>query len=434
MDYNQGIEYLRNTHKFGSRLGIESTKELLHRLGNPHNEFKSVHVAGTNGKGSVTAMIAHVLTKSGYKTGMFISPSLERFSERIQIDQTEIEDKDVARLIYKVKLVIDEMLQEGYNHPTEFEIVTAIGFLYFAEQNVDIAVVEVGLGGRLDSTNVLTPLISIITSISFDHMEYLGDTLAKIAFEKAGIIKANVPVVVYPQESEAFEVIEKVSNEKNSELFRVSLGNLKVKNSDLASQSFDFPFENEKIEDVTVNLAGSHQILNAATALTALMLLKKMGLTISLTSIKEGIFATKWPGRLEILQKNPLIILDGAHNLSGAKALSHAIDTHLLGKKIVAVIGILKDKQYNEMLEMLGSRVDTVIATNPDNPRALEPSCLAKITSDYCKEIHVEHTIEKAINLGLSLIDKEDVLLVTGSLYLIGAARRILSSTKEKLD
>ncbi len=424
MDYGQAIEYLRKTHKFGQKMGLDCTRELLRRLGDPHYEFKSIHVAGTNGKGSVTAMLSHILKSAGFKTGMYISPCLERFTERIQVDLTEIREEDVARLIQKVKFEIDNMLDEGHNHPTEFEIVTALGFLYFAERKVDIAVIEVGLGGRLDSTNVIEPLLSVITSIGFDHMDVLGDTLGKIAFEKAGIIKNNTPTVIYPQDKEALDVMREVANQRQSELFEVSLEQLEVKYSKFGEQCFDFEFEGNKIQDIAINLNGAHQILNAATALTALMVLRRIGLNIPDKAILEGLKCVNWPGRLELVRHNPVVILDGAHNASGARALSAALTEYFKDKKIILVLGILKDKQVKEILQIICPLAYAVIAVKPDNQRALEPHILAQLAAGYCERTFVAPDIYCAIQKGLSLADKHDVLLITGSLYLIGSARK----------
>ena len=424
MDYGKAIEYIRNTHKFGSRMGLECTQELLRRLGNPHLEFKSIHVAGTNGKGSVTAMLAHVLRCAGFKTGMYISPSLERFTERIQVNLCEISEDDVARLVEKVKLHIDSMIEEGYHHPTEFEIVTALGFLYFAEKKVDIAVIEVGLGGRLDATNVIEPLVSIITSIGFDHMDVLGDTLGKIAFEKAGIIKNNTPTVVYPQDKEAMDVLHEVAQAKQSDLYEVTFEQLKVNYANFGDQIFDFVFEKKKLKNIVINLSGAHQILNATTVLTALMVMKKVGWSIPDKAIYEGLKNVNWPGRLEIVKRNPDVILDGAHNASGARALSAVLKEYFKGKKVILVIGILQDKQIDEILSIICPHATVVIATKPDSQRAFEPHVLAQIASKFCKRTYVAPDISCAVNMGLDMTDENDILLITGSLYLIGSARK----------
>jgi len=424
MDYTKAIEYIRNTHKFGSRMGLECTQELLRRLGNPHFEFKSIHVAGTNGKGSVTAMLAHILRCAGFKTGMYISPSLERFTERIQVNLCEISEADVARLVEKVKLHIDIMIEEGYHHPTEFEIVTALGFLYFAESNVDIAVIEVGLGGRLDATNVIEPIVSVITSIGFDHMDVLGDTLGKIAFEKAGIIKNNTPTVVYPQDKEAMDVLREVAQTRQSDLYEVSLEQLKVSYSKFVEQCFDFIFEEKKYKNIVINLSGAHQILNASTALTALMVMKKGGWNIFDKAIYEGLKNVNWPGRLEIVKRNPDVILDGAHNASGARALSTALTEYFKGKKIVLVIGILQDKQIHDILSSICPYAAVVIATKPDSQRAFEPHVLAQMAAEFCERTYVATDISCAIKMGLDMTGENDVLLITGSLYIVGSARK----------
>lgn len=426
MDYKETISYLRQTHKFGTKLGLESTEELLRRLGDPQKQFKSIHVAGTNGKGSVTAMLTNILQTAGYKTGMFVSPSLERFTERVQVNLKEITEFDVARLISKVRIVIDEMLSEGYDHPTEFEIVTALGFLYFAENKVDYTVVEVGLGGRLDSTNVILPVLSIITSIGFDHMEVLGDTLGKIAFEKAGIIKKNIPTVLYPQENEALEVIEAVAKLKSSTLYRVNPQMISINKTKLGKQSFDYRFGNLEFKDIVINLSGRHQMLNAATVLTAVLALRKQNVNVTDNSIYEGLCSVFWPGRLELLSLRPDILLDGAHNLQGMNALCDTLKEYFCDRKKVLVIGILEDKEYEKMLQNICELFDTVVTTKPDSPRAISAEKLSIVANKYCENVLYNEDPKAAIAMARDLAGSEDLLVITGSLYLIGAVRHIL--------
>jgi len=426
MDYKEALEYIHGTWKFGSKLGLKNITELLNRLGNPQNKFSSIHIAGTNGKGSVTSMITHILHQSGYKVGMFISPYLENFTERIQVGLKEIPRDDLARVTQKVKEKVEDMVKEGLNHPTEFEIVTAIGFTYFAEVGVDIAVVEVGLGGRFDATNVLKPILSVITSISYDHMNILGDTLGKIAYEKAGIIKEGVPVVSYPQPLEAAEVIRQVAAEKKAPLTEVSLDQVKVKKQAFEEQIFDFTFEDQYYPDLKITLPGNHQIINAATALTAIMVAQKNGLSLNSKDIYMGLERSRWPGRLEKLCDKPLIIIDGAHNASGANVLAEAIKSSFKNKKIMLVLGILKDKAVDEIIATICPLAFKTIITTPDSPRAAAPEELAKKARAYCANVIVEPDPIKALNVAINALADDELMLVCGSLYLVGQARKYI--------
>lgn len=426
MNYEEALEFIHGTYRFGSKLGLENIKDLLQRLGNPHERFRAVHVAGTNGKGSVTSMLAHVLHEAGYRVGMFISPYLERFTERIQVDLKEIEPHELARITERVKEKVVEMVSEGKNHPTEFEVVTAIGFTYFAERQVDCAVVEVGLGGRLDATNVVNPLVSVITSISYDHMDVLGDTLEKIAAEKAGIIKQGRPVVTYPQHPEVISVIRRVSRERCAPLFEVDEESIEVVASQVGRQVFNYSFGGEKFSNVVIRLTGRHQILNAATALTAVAVLRREGIAIPDDAVYRGMERAVWPGRLEVVRRRPYVILDGAHNESGAQVLASAIKEYYDGKPVTLVIGMLKDKDADAIVKHLCPLAESVIVTKPDSPRAMEPDELAIKVRRYCPDVTVESDIEKAVAMGLKRVAEDGVLLFTGSLYLIGKVRGLL--------
>lgn len=438
MNYQEALEYIHGTVKFGSKLGLQNITELLKRLDNPHKTFPSVHVAGTNGKGSVTSMTANILHKAGYKVGMFISPYLERFTERIQVNFEEIPQEELARLTKLVREKIRDMIRDGFNHPTEFEIVTTLGFLYFAQQKVDIAVVEVGLGGRLDSTNVIVPLVSVITSISYDHVNVLGNTLGKIAFEKGGIIKPKVPVVSYPQDREAAEVIEELSEKKNAPYYPVSINQIKEKHSSFQEQCFDFQYKEQNYENMRIHLPGKHQMLNAACALTAIMVLRERGFAISDDVVYEGMESARWPGRLEVVKENPTVILDGAHNPSGAQALANAIRLYFADKKVHLILGVLRGKDADSVAKIICSVASDVIITKADSPRGLETSELADIVGKYHTQVEIQPRVKDAISVGINRIMGQDlsadnkdqsensILVISGSLYLIGEARTIL--------
>ncbi|NLJ66155.1 MAG: bifunctional folylpolyglutamate synthase/dihydrofolate synthase [Clostridiales bacterium] len=429
MNYNEALDYIHGTYKFGSKLGLENIKDLLARLGNPQKQYKIIHVGGTNGKGSVTSMITNILHEAGYKVGMYISPYLENFTERIQVDLREIPREDLAKTTQQVKEKVEEMVASGRNHPTEFEIVTAIGFLYFARQEIDVAVVEVGLGGRFDATNVVDkPLLSVITSIGFDHMDILGSTLAEIAFEKAGIIKQGRPVVSYPQLGEASGVIRDAASERNSPYYEVDGHQVDVKESSLSENVFDFRYGDEIYKDLRLKLVGEHQLLNAATALTAIEVVKELGMSVPKEAVVEGLLRTRWPGRLEKIQDNPTILIDGAHNAAGADALAHTINTYFAHDDLTLILGVLEDKEVDAIINRLCPLAHTIITTRPDSPRAMDPAELSEKVLVYNDNVTVEPDIFKAVHKGIDIAGKQGVILICGSLYLVGAARKYIKS------
>jgi dihydrofolate synthase/folylpolyglutamate synthase len=429
MNYNQALEYIYRAYKFGSKLGLENITDLLNRLGNPQYKFKYIHVAGTNGKGSVTSMIAHILHEAGYKVGMFTSPYLENFTERIQINLKEMPREDLGAVTEIVKEKVEEMVAEGRNHPTVFEIITAIGLVYFAKQQVDMAVVEVGLGGRFDATNVVDkPLLSVITSIGFDHMDVLGNTLGEIAFEKAGIIKPGRPVVTYPQLSEAISVLRQVSKDRNALLYEVFPDQINVKESSLEGNFFDFRYKDREYKDLRLNLIGEHQLLNAATALTAIEVVRGLGVLVPETSIYQGLARTKWPGRLEKVYQNPLIIIDGAHNAAGASALADTISKYFDKEEVTLVLGILNDKEVDAVVSKVCPLAHTTVTTKPDNPRAMDPEQLSSKALEYCDRVITEPKIPDAIDKAIDIAGHQGVVLICGSLYLAGTARTHIKS------
>ncbi|SNS06138.1 dihydrofolate synthase / folylpolyglutamate synthase [Anaerovirgula multivorans] len=433
MNYQEAIEYIHSTYKFGSKLGLENIKYLLNLLGNPHEELKIIHVAGTNGKGSTSSFIHGVLKTEGYKVGLYTSPYIEEFTERMQINGEKIDKQQLARLTTVVKEKIEIMLSEGKNHPTEFEVGTAIAFAFFAEEKVDYVVLEVGMGGRLDATNMIEkPIISVITPIDYDHMEHLGDTLGKIAFEKAGIIKENNYVVSYPQETEAMEVIKKVSEERNSQLFVADFDSLKVDYSTIEEQKFSVEVLEKSYKDIKITLAGPHQIYNCCMALTVVEALKQyQNIRISDEAIYKGLYDTKWIGRLEILDKSPLTMIDGAHNLQGAQALKKSVETLLKDYKVTFVVAMLKDKDVKGVLKNLIPLMNRVIVTTPNNPRGMAADDLAKELVSFGKNICVCTSVEQAVNKAYKITENTDAILFAGSLYMIGEARSIINNKKK---
>lgn len=428
MNYKEALEYIHGTRKFGSKLGLENIRILLDLLGNPHKDLKIIHIAGTNGKGSTSSYISTILTEAGYKVGLFTSPYLERFTERIRVNGKEIEDERLAQVTTKVKEKVEEMIKKGYNHPTEFEIVTAIAFVYYKEEKVDFVVLEVGLGGRYDSTNIIeTPLASVLTPISLDHKDILGDTIEKIAWEKAGIIKENGLVVSHPQVEEAQKVIEDVVKDKNSKLIVAPIEDIKVIECTELGSKFNFKFNEKTFENLEINLIGEHQINNACVALTVVLtLLENEYIDIDEDSIRRGLLKTRWKGRLEILRRNPTFIIDGAHNLAGANSLKKSIKELFKYNKLILGIGILGDKEVNSILNELVPLADEIIITEANNPRKLEAEKLADIIKSFNKEYFIEKDIKKAVIKALDKAEEDDLILFSGSLYLIGDVRKII--------
>lgn len=428
MNYNEALNYIHGTYKFGSKLGLDNIRYLLYLLDNPHKDLKMIHIAGTNGKGSTSSFINSILIEEGYNVGLFTSPYLEEFTERIKINGENIPKEDLGKVTGRVKEKVEIMLEEGKNHPTEFEIVTAIAFEYFKLRNVDFVILEVGLGGRLDSTNVIeNPLVSVITPIELDHTEYLGDTIDKIAFEKAGIIKKNSYVVSHPQYKEAENVIAKICNEKGSRLFIAPINSVNINRYDEFGISFDANILENKYKDLSIKLLGTHQVNNATVALTVIEVLRNyQSIEISDDAIITGLQKTNWPGRLEILTRNPTLLIDGAHNLHGAKALSKTIKEIFDYDRLIGVVGILGDKDVDGILSEVIPLCDKVIATRPNSPRALSLDELVNKIESFNKEVIGFEKIEDAVNYSLDKANENDLVLYCGSLYMIGEVRTLL--------
>lgn len=426
MKYNEALEYINDKDKFGSRLGLDSIGKLLSLLGNPQKGLKYIHIGGTNGKGSTASYIAHILKAGGYRAGLFTSPYIERFNERIQINGEDIPDEILGRMTGLIKEKADIMVQEGYEHPTTFEIITAISFMYFQEEKVDYVILEVGLGGRFDSTNIIEkPLVSVITTISYDHIDVLGDTLGKIAYEKAGIIKENTMVVSYPQEEEALKVLKEVSKEKKAEFNLSSMESVNIKSLNNMGAIFDFQYKDMKMEDLEIRMVGEYQVYNAALALNTIFLLKEKALVeLEEKEIRQGLKETKWPGRLEVIGSNPTFLIDGAHNVQGAFQLEKSLELFKYNKLILG-IGIFKDKDTSHIIELLAPKADMVVATEVNLPRKLPAEDLGKKASEYTSEVYIEKDISKAIKKTLELASKDDMIVFGGSLYLIGEVRKL---------
>lgn len=424
MDYPESREYLDGLFRFGSVLGTERMARLMEGLGDPQDCLRFIHVAGTNGKGSVTAMCSSVLEAAGYRTGRYISPYLEEFTERVSVNSQYIPQERVADLLTRIRPVAERMAREG-EQPTEFEVVTAMGFLHFLEESCDIVCLEVGLGGRCDATNVIkTPEVSVITSIGMDHMDRLGGTLKEIAAEKAGIIRQGATVISAPQKPDARRVVEDKCKDMEARLCLVGRDiTWKERFSGLEGQVIDFEGLMGSYPDVSLSLIGNYQQENAAVALGAIECLHASGMEVPRHAIYEGFQVVSWPGRLEVMGTRPLVVLDSAHNADGAVRLADAVRSVLPHRRLVLVLGILEDKDVTDMIVTLGSLASRAIATRPSSHRALDPLDLAERMRQVIPEVVAEPDIARAVDLGLGMVDPDDLLLVAGSIYLSGPAR-----------
>ncbi|MDR5659391.1 folylpolyglutamate synthase/dihydrofolate synthase family protein [Serpentinicella sp. ANB-PHB4] len=433
MNYNEAMDYIKKTAKFGSKLGLDNMHRLLKKLDNPEKKLSVIHVAGTNGKGSSCAFISNILETAGYKVGLYTSPSIEGFNGRIKINGESISDKNLVNLTNKVRGQITELVEEGFDHPTEFEIVTAIAFQYFYEKEVDYLVLEVGLGGRLDATNVVeNPLLSVITPIAFDHMDYLGDSIEEIAHAKAGIVKQNGFVVSAPQLSGALQVIKEECLKENSKLYIQDLRDLKINFSHLSTQGFDVKIFDKLFSSLEIKLIGDHQIENAGLALMAIEILRtKRNVVIEDRHIYDGLKETNWAGRFEIIKDKPLTIIDGAHNVHAAKRLNENINKLLSGRDITLVIGMLGDKDVDGVLNFVVPFSKRVIVTTPQNPRALEANALGKKIKLIDEKIDIKTTksIESAVQQAYEITPERDVILFVGSLYMINEVRHCIKKS-----
>lgn len=425
------IEKIHKFERFGMILGLERMNSLLKLLGNPQDDLKIIHVAGTNGKGSICRYIYSVLQAGGYKTGLYTSPFLEVFNERIELDGKYISNEDLAVYTDRVLKCVETMTQRGEQSPTEFEVVTAIAFLYFKEKGCDYAIMEVGLGGSGDSTNVCkAPLISVIASISYDHTDRLGNTLAEIAGEKAGIIKEGCPVVTSAEAPEALEVIERKAEELGCMYFETRHVPYTVKSQDLGGSVFDVNIQGVTYENLEISMLGEHQIKNAICALAALSIIEERGdVSLHRDDIYKGFKAAKQIGRLEVMsaqEKVPVVIIDGAHNPDGAASLRKAMKEYMPDKKILMVTGMLADKDTESILREFTAITDRFIATEPENPRKLDSESLKdkiEAMGASCESIpDCREAVKAATERGKDF----DAVLYAGSLYMIGAIRGLL--------
>ena len=437
-EYDQTLDYLysfvdysltRQLRYSPEKFNLDRMKALMLKLGDPQFKYPVIHIAGTKGKGSTAVFIASVLQSAGYKVGLYTSPHLHDYVERIQVNRVPISHEGLVEEVNVLKMYLPDIPEI-----TTFEITTAIAFRYFEENNVDIAVIEVGLGGRLDATNIVNPLVSVITSLSYDHMNVLGDTIEKIAFEKAGIIKKNHPVVVAQQVyKQTYDELRKIAKERNSPYIQIDQKlSILTKSHSLEGQEFEIrELANPgKGKTYHIPLLGFHQIQNAATAYCVLTEIEGMGFSIGLKDIQQGFKNANWPCRFELIKKKPLIIVDSAHNGDSAQKLSSTVRDYLANRQITLIFGASEDKDIKAMFTSLLPISDVIIMTKSVHPRAMEPKQLQDIAREMGRESYSTESIEKAIDLALG-IKNNNVILVTGSIFVAAAAKEIIQKLNQ---
>ena len=411
MTYEEALEYIHGISWTFCKPGLERTRELCERLGNPQNELKFIHVAGTNGKGSFCSMTSSVLQAAGYKVGLYTSPFIYRFNERMRVDGCDIPDNTLAEITEFVKPHADAMKDK----PTEFELITAIAFEYFRREKVDVVVLECGMGGRLDSTNIINdPYLSVITGISLDHTAFLGDTVEKIAKEKAGIIKDHAPVLFGGEDTAARQVITEVAKALGSDIFSPDYSRLNIRTSALECTDFDY----KDLQNAKISLLGLYQPRNAALVIEAVKILNQRGLRISDKALLDGLFAARWRARFEIIGKDPTVIFDGAHNPEGIAAAVESIKHYFKDKKLVLVSGVLSDKDYNKIADSMAEVLSHAYTITPDNPRALSADGFADVLCSRGIIATATAGISEALALGRKKADElGTALCCLGSLY-----------------
>ena len=454
MNYSEAREYLKNVNKLGSILGLNTIKELLKRLGNPQNELKVVHIAGTNGKGSIMTFVQNILMESGYKVGRYCSPAVFNEREIIRINDEYISEEQSADLLTRIKEKCDSMYSEGLPHPTSFEIETAEALMFFKEQNCDIALIECGMGGETDATNVFEKVLcSVIATISLDHTQFLGSTIEEITKVKSGIIKENCPVVMSKQIVEAESVIKKVCKQNNSKLIIPTEQDSENVEIDGLTTKVTYKASNNKEYILNLQALGTYQIKNAKTAVEVALVLDKAltektnicdesdknngtgmknninnsGNTIE-KNIKKGIEKTVWPGRLEVISKEPLIIIDGAHNPGAVLELRKTLDLYFTNKRITFIMGVLSDKDFSKEAEIIADRAERIITITPNNSRGLDGHKLAETLVKYNHNVQVADSLKQAAEESIDTIkeNRADMILAFGSLSYLGELKQVV--------
>lgn len=430
MNYKEALEFLESPSRFSPKLGLDRIREFLRELGSPQNNFPSVLIAGTSGKSSSCKMIESVLTSGGYRVGLFTKPHLQSYRERVAIGDDPISPSELTHLVERMVPVAEKIGQTSLGYPTYFEMGVALAFQYFALKKVDLAVVEVGMGGRLDATNILTPILCGITEIGLDHERHLGSTISQIAWEKAGIIKPGVPVVLSPQKAEALAVIEKKAQEQGAPILKSNGRGEGPFQFSLKGQSFSLQGRDRQFQDLFIPLLGEHQIRNAAFALTALEALKDLGFNWKEEDLRRAFRELKWPGRLEVLAQSPLLAIDGAHNPDKGQALAQAVKEYFSFNRLIMVLGFSRDKNFLGFLEKFQPLNPLVIATAYKSGRALEPEEIKRACLNLNMKCETASNVKEAVEKAKGLAKEGDLILVSGSIYIAGEARDIYFSVE----
>ena len=417
MSYERTLEYIHSVQWRGQKPGLERIGALLDKLGNPHLGLKYVHIGGTNGKGSTAAMVESVLRQAGYRTGLYTSPYINRFNERIRVDGADIPDEELVTLVEEIRPWADAM----EDLPSEFELITAIAFLYFRRQNCDVVVLEVGLGGEFDATNIIPcPEVAALTAIDLDHTGVLGSTVAEIAATKCGIIKEGCDVVSYVQQSEAEAVIQDCCSRQNARLWPVDFDRLTDKGATLEGRRFDYgPFT-----DLTIPLLGSYQPKNAAVAITVLTALANKGWAVTADHIRAGLEQVRWPGRFEVLGKNPVFLLDGSHNPHGMAATVESLRELFPGEKFVFLLSVMADKDFSPMLELLLPLADRFFTVTANTPRAMEAGALAQLLTQQGARAEACDSIPQGVAAAIGAAGWQGRVCALGTLYFSGDVRQ----------
>lgn len=417
MDYTETLEYIAATNWRGSKLGLERIKELCRLLGDPQKEMKFIHIAGTNGKGSAAAFLSSILYKAGYKVGLFTSPYIEVFNERMQINGKNISDSELSEITTYIRPFADSM----EDLPTEFELNTAIALEYFRRNGCDIVVLEAGMGGELDSTNVIdSPEAAVIMHIALDHMAELGDTVEKIAATKAGIIKPGCDVVLYRQDESVTEIIKKKCDEVGASLSISDPDSLEVTDISIDRQVM----KSDRFGTLCIPLVGSYQPLNVAVVLKVVEALKRRGYHISSSNVADGLESTKWPGRFEVIRRNPLFIVDGGHNIDSITATEKSIAAVLKDEKLILIFGVMADKEYDEMLNIILPHAREVHCVTPDNDRALKAETLARVIESKGVKATAFESIGEAVDAAFEKAGRSIPICALGSLYMVGDIKK----------
>lgn len=415
MDYKEALEYIDGVQWYGSKPGLSRVEELLRRLGRPQDSLKFIHIAGTNGKGSCAAMLASIMKAAGYKTGLFTSPYLSRFNERMKINGKDISDDALADVVSRVSPHADAMDE----HPTEFELMTAAALLWYAEQVCDIVVLEVGLGGRFDATNVIAaPEVAVIMNIGLDHTKELGGTVEEIAFEKAGIIKAGCDVVLYEQAESVMDVVRAQCKGCGAALHTADFSQIAPEFDSAEGQVFSY-----KGEAYALPLLGAHQLRNAAVVIEAVSALRARGWNIDQSEAEHGLYATSWPARFEIVSDSPSFVVDGGHNPQCAQTVADNMRRYFPGQRHVLLMGVLTDKDYMAMTDILDPVADEYVCVTPTSPRALPAEELGRVLSRFRKPVTVCASIREGVGAAEDAAGKDGCVCAVGSLYMAGEIR-----------